>query len=45
MVESILAKEFFLKKLKFKKLLLVKLLGNTGCYPFHQAELDSLEVD
>ena len=35
----------FFKKLKYKKLLLVKLLGNTACSPFLLAELDSLEVD
>ena len=39
-----LQKKFF-KKLKSEKLLLVKLLGNTGCSPFHWAEFDSFEVD
>ena len=32
---------WFFKKLKYEKLLLVKLLRNTGCSPFQQAELDS----
>ena len=36
MVETVLVKEY-------KKLLLVKLLGNIGCSSFHLAEL--LEVD
>ena len=44
MVECVLAKEFF-KKLEYKKLLFVKLLGNTGCCPFHWAELDSFGVN
>ena len=35
----------FLKKLKYKKLLLLKLLGDTGFNPFQQAELDSIEVN
>ena len=35
----------YFKKLKYKKLLLVKLLGNTGLSPFEQAELESAEVD
>ena len=35
----------FLKKTKYKKLLLVKLLGNAACSPFQLAELDSLEVN
>ena len=33
------------KKLKDKKLLVAKLLRNTECSPFQQAEIDSLEVD
>ena len=35
--ENVLQYLFF-KKLKYKKVLLVKLPGNTGCSPFQQAE-------
>ena len=36
---------WFFKKLKYKKLLVVKLPWNTACSPFELAEFDSLEVD